>query len=58
MMLTDTMQAGTPQKHSGEPNNFGGVEDCGYLLGGNHGGTWNDGTYLSSSRVALWQWPI
>ena len=25
--------------HSGEPNNFRGVEDCGCLLGGNHGGT-------------------
>ena len=25
--------------HSGEPNNFRGVEDCGYLPGGNHGGT-------------------
>lgn len=44
--------------HSGEPNNFGGVEYSGYLLGGNHGGTWNDGICLSSSRVALCQWPI
>ena len=43
---------------SSEPNNFGGVEDCGYLPGGNNGGTENDGSCLFSSRVALCQWLI
>ena len=35
--------------HSGEPNYFRGVEDCGYLPGG---------SCLSSNCVALCQWPI
>ena len=44
--------------HDGEPNNFEGTKDCGYLLGGNHGGKWNDSTCLATNRVAICQWPI
>ena len=44
--------------YDGEPNNFGGAEDCAYVQGGNHGGKWNDGTCLATDRVAICQYAI
>ena len=42
----------------GEPNNGGGKEDCGLLIGGNSKGKWNDRKCSDTGFVAICQWPI
>ena len=56
--LDDRPAEGNFQKwNDGEPNDSGGVEDCGHLIGG-YNGTWNDQSCSSAGHVAICQWPI
>ena len=56
--LDDRPANGSYQKwNDGEPNDSGGDEDCGHLIGG-HNDTWNDLSCSNTGPVAICQWPI
>ncbi|XP_044181097.1 neurocan core protein-like [Acropora millepora] len=42
----------------GQPNDWGGKEDCGHLRGGDFKGRWNDAPCSHTGSVAICQWPI